>query len=173
MTQLSELVKLAEEMVKLDYSIADLDESRKALVDLRRKIEESDLPEAMEAAECESFTMKDGRKVTTKISTHTHISKDHEEDAFSWLRKWGHDDIIKRIISISFGKGEDDKAEKLFKYLTDRKNLSDNSIIGKQSVHAGTLKSFVTKALAAGEEIPQELFGVHQSTIAVIGSVKR
>ncbi len=172
MSDLANLVALGEEMVRLEYAIADLDDSRKALADLYRNIEESDLPEAMESAGVEDFTMKDGRKVTTKLRTHAHISEDHQEGAFAWLRENGHDDIIKRIIAVAFGKGEDAKAEKLFDYLTARKNLADNSIVGKQSVHASTLKSFVTKALAAGEEIPHELFGIHQVSIAVIGSVK-
>lgn len=173
MSDLNNLVALAEEMVKLEYSIADIDDQRKALESLRRAIEESDLPEAMEAAGVEDFTMKDGRKVTIKIRTHSHISEDNQEGAFEWLRVNGHDDIIKRIISVAFGKGEDAKAEKLFDYLTGRKNLSDNNIVGKQSVHASTLKSFVTKALAAGEEIPHDLFGIYQIPVAVIGSVKR
>lgn len=173
MSDLTNLVALAEEMVKLEYAIADIDDQRKALAGLYRAIEESDLPEAMEAAGVADFTMKDGRKVTTKTRTHTHISEDHQEGAFEWLRVNGHDDIIKRMISVSFGKGEDKKAEALYALLVKRKGLSDNSIVGKQSVHASTLKSFVTKALAAGEEIPHDLFGIHQVPIAVIGSVKK
>lgn len=173
MNDLEGLVKLAEEMVKLEYSIADIGDQMKALEDLRRKIEESDLPEAMEAIGVETFTMTDGRKVTMKVRTHTHISADHQSEAFGWLRKMGHDDIIKRILTISFGKGEDAVAGALFAELTSRESLADNSVIGKQSVHPSTLRSFVTKALAAGEEIPHEAFGIHQATIAVIGSVKR
>lgn len=173
MSELSNLVALAEEMVRLEYAIADINDQLKSLAGLRRAIEESDLPEAMEAAGVTDFTLKDGRKVTTKLRTHTHISEDHQEGAFEWLRINGHDDIIKRMISVSFGKGEDKKAEALFAMLVKRKGLSDNSIVGKQTVHPQTLKSFVTKVLAAGEEIPHELFGIHQVPVAVIGSVKR
>lgn len=173
MPDLKQITKLAREMIKLEYSIADVEESLKALKDAHRKIQEGDLPEMMEAAGMGEFTLTDGRKISLSVETYANISKDNEEDAYAWLRATGNDGIIKREITIKFGKGEDDKAQKLFNQLTKRKALADNSIIGKQSVHPSTLKSFVRKCLEAGMEIPQDTFGIFQRTVAKVGAAKR
>jgi hypothetical protein len=35
------------------------------------------------------------------------------EDAYNWLRENGLGDIIKNNVSVTFGRGEDDKAQQL------------------------------------------------------------
>lgn len=170
MSDLKRITQLAEELLKLELAITELEEQTKALKEAHRKIQEGDLPEMMEAAGVETFTLSSGRSVSLSVETYANISKENEETAFSWLRDHGHDALIRRELSVSFGKGEDRKANRLFKYLSARKYLSDNSIIGKQSVHPATLRAFVRRCLEAGEEIPQDTFGIFQRTVAKIGS---
>ena len=45
------------------------------------------------------------------------ITKDNEAEAFKWLEDNGHGDLIKNIVSIRFGKGENESAEKLISSL--------------------------------------------------------
>lgn len=173
MSDLKQITKLAEEMLKLEFSIEESMEEINALKEAHRKIQEGDLPEAMEKAGMEDFTLKNGRRVAIEVVTHCGISKTNEADAFGWLRANGHEALIKREITVKFGKGEDRKAEAVFALLMKRRGLKDNSIIGKQAVHHSTLKSFVLKALEAGLEIPHDTFGIFQRTIAKVGAVKR
>lgn len=173
MSDLKKIQQLATEMIKLEYSIVELEESLKALKEAHRKIQEGDLPEMMEAAGVDSFATRDGRTVALDVETYANISKDNQADAFGWLRSTGNDDIIKRTITVEFGKGEDKKAETLFAALQKRKGLKDNTIVGKETVHPSTLRSFVRRCLEAGTEIPQDTFGIFQRTVAKVGAVKK
>ncbi len=173
MSDLKQITSLAVEMLKLEFSIEEGLTEINALKEAHRKIQEGDLPEAMEKAGVDDFTLKDGRRVAIEVITHCGISKPNEADAFGWLRANGHEALIKREITIKFGKGEDKKAAAVFALLQKRRGLADNSIIGKQAVHHSTLKAFIKRALEAGLEIPHDTFGIFQRTVAKVGAVKR
>lgn len=175
MSDLQRITALAAEQLRLEREIAGLEEQMKSAKDLHRQISETDLPEAMDAAEMEEFIMKDGRKVSIKQTYHGEIPKDPERRsvAFSWLREHGHDSIIKRVIRIEFGVGEDKKAKNLFDRIRRYKNLVDNTIVGDESVHPQTFKSFVKRSMEEGEDLPTDTFGIYIRRFAEIGAVKR
>lgn len=175
MSDLRRISALATQQLQLEREISGLEEQLKNTRDLHRQIAETDLPEAMEAAEMEEFVMKDGRKVSIKQTYHVEIPKDPERRgrAFSWLRDHGYGGLIKRFLRIEFGVGEDAKAEKVYNSLVRRKGLKDNSIISDETVHHSTLKSWAKKAMEDGEEVPVEDFGLYIKRFAEIGAVKR
>ena len=80
----------------------------------------------------------------------------HRDAAFAWLKEKGHDDIIKNLVSVPFGRGEDSLA-------TDFINLAQKNGYApdqKKEVHPQTLKAFVKEQLEKGQEVPMDLFGV-------------
>ena len=173
MSELKRISDLGTELLRADDEIASVKESLKALEMRRRKIAEVDLPEAMESAGLAEFVLENGRRISLETKTYASISKAHEEEAFTYLRNNGYDDIIKREIRLLFGKGEDSKARTVFDDLVGRSDLADNEIVSKESVHPSTLRAFVRRALEDGVDLPLEAFGVHQIIEAKVGSRSR
>ena len=169
-TELEKIRAMATELLKQDAEIAELEESLQVVKRARAKLAESDLPEAMEEAGMLDFTLADGRVITLAYEVYAHISEANRGEAHQWLRNSGHDDIIKRVLTVKFGKGEDQKAVKVFEDLVGRPDLSDNEIVSKESVHASTLKAFVRNSLESGIDLPMELFGVHEKALVKVGS---
>lgn len=85
-----------------------------------------------------------------------YISKANEKEAFEWLRKNNHGDIIKTNVSGSFGMGEDDKAQQMLATLRSQ----GIDPIHKEGVHHAALSSWVKEMTEKGIDIPDDLFGV-------------
>jgi len=164
--QLEQIVTLAE--LQLDYvaRLVELDEETREVKDRLRQVSERELPDAMDEAGVEGFTLKDGRKVSIKVEYYASIPKDKQPLAFSWLRERGHDGLIKRNVTAKFGKGEDGLAEAFVAWAREHYFVP---IDDKQSVHHQTLKAFVREQMEDGIEIPQDVFGVHVRNVAKIG----
>jgi hypothetical protein len=167
MSDLSGLVALAERQLDWESTITDLEAQLKEAKENQRRIAERDLPDAMEEIGVESFTLKDGRVVTVKLDYHASIPVVRQGEAFGWLRTNGHDGIIKRNVTVKFGKGEDNEAEELVQVLKD--TFPESPFTDKHSVHPQTLKAFVREQMEQGVDIPIETFGIFVRNVARIG----
>jgi hypothetical protein len=172
MAELERVTALVREMLHLEAEIAEMKERIDAKDKARAMIAESDLPELMDEVGLSEVVLGDGRRIIIAQEIYAHISENNKPTAFSWLRLYGHDDIIKRDLTLRFGKGEDEKARKLYDELTGRPELSDNTIISKESVHGGTLKAFVRRELERGTDIPHETFGIFEKRVAKVDTKK-
>lgn len=164
--QLEVIVSLAERQLELEQSIIDQEEALKETKDQLRQVSERDLPDAMDEAGVEEFTLKDGRKVTVKVDYYASIPKAHQPAAFNWLRERGHDGIIKRNITAKFGKGQDSLAQRIATLI--RENAEGIPVDDKQSVHFQTLRAFVREQMEQGVEIPEDIFGIHVRNVAKV-----
>lgn len=162
--QLDVIVALAEQQLDYEARVIELEEELKETKDKLRQISERDLPDAMDEAGVEDFTLKDGRKVTVKIEYYASIPKHQQPLAFSWLRERGHDGIIKRNVTAKFGKGQDALAQRIVELI--RENAEGTPVDDKQSVHHQTLKAFVREQMEQGVDIPQDVFGIHIRNVA-------
>jgi len=84
--------------------------------------------------------------------------------AFKWLRHNNFDAIIKRNIILNFGKGEDQKADKVKEELMKLGYAPQD----KSGVHPMTLKAFIRERIEAAQPIPQDLFQIHTGSRAKI-----
>ena len=82
------------------------------------------------------------------------ISPEKQEEAFSWLRDNGLGDIIKNDITVTFGRGEDNKASE---YATLAKGQGYEPV-QKVGVHPQTLKAVVRERVESGQDMPTDLF---------------
>ena len=162
--ELKEISRLAQRQLSLEHTLGVAENRVKEVKEDLRKVAEVDLPEAMEAAEMEDFTLQDGSKVSIKLKYAAAISKANADAAFSWLRKNNFDGIIKRTVSMKFGKGEDDDAGEAIGLLEG----AGFTVEDKPDVHSSTLRAFVKEQLEQGVDLPMELFGVHKIIRAVI-----
>lgn len=153
--KLDSLGELAKELARLEAEIADLENKLKNRSDRLRLITEVAMPEIMMEIGIESLKLLTGQKcILTKFYACS-IPEETSAGAFAWLREQGHDSIIKSKIEASFGKGEDEKVQKLME------TLVDEGFTCKTNVHPMTLKSFVKEQMESGNPLPEHLFKVH------------
>lgn len=122
------------------------------------------LPLALQQMNLTDLRTKDGFRVLVKDITRASIPKARKDEALQWLNEEGHGDLIKHVVSASFGKGEDNSAREAVEYLES---------VGRQpkderSVHPSTLSAFVREQIEAGVDVPHELFGVYVGQVAKI-----
>ena len=143
-------------------TISDLEEKLKAEKKSLLKLSDEDLPAILDELGLQSFKLDDGAEVTVKSTYGASIRVEDREAAYEWLREHEHDDIIKNTVSVSFGRGEDEKA-KQFKELVE----AQKSDVGyqlytadqKTEIHPSTLRAFIKERVETGEEFPMHLFG--------------
>lgn len=164
--QVADIGALAAKMIALQEEIEAIQATlAERTVELRR-LEEQDLPEAMDAANCSSFKTSDGRELKLKEDVRASISKPNEPAAHAWLREHGHGELIKRKIELMLDRGQDNVASAIIKTIQDQFGLTPED---KASVHAQTLGAFCREQLAAGVELPAGLLGLYTRRYVALG----
>jgi hypothetical protein len=165
---LSTLTGFAEAIIKQDAFVKELDERLKEEKKKLLKMTDEDLPALMTEANSMEFTLLDGSKVTIKPQYGGSIKVDNRPEAFAWLRKHKHDDIIKNTISCQFGRGEDDLASS-FKAFAEKEGYIPNQT---EKIEPMSLRGWIKERVEKGEEFPMELFGAYVGQRAVITKAK-
>ena len=98
--------------------------------------------------------LKDGESVEVKPFYSASIVPEVQEQAFTWLRNNGLGDIIKNDITVTFGRGEDNKAAQ-YAVLARGQGFEP---VQKVGVHAQTLKAVVRERIESGQDMPSDLF---------------
>ena len=78
------------------------------------------------------------------------------ELAYKWLRENGLGDLIKNEVAVTFGKGEDNKAEQLLS-LAEQEGYEPQQ---KQKVEPMTLKALYRERVEAGLDMPSDSFNL-------------
>jgi hypothetical protein len=165
---LSTLTGFAEAIIKQDAFVKELDEKLKEEKKKLLKMTDEDLPALMTEANSMEFTLLDGSKVTIKPQYGGSIKVDNRPEAFAWLRKHKHDDIIKNTISCQFGRGEDDLASS-FKAFAEKQGYVPSQT---EKIEPMSLRGWIKERVEKGEEFPMELFGAYVGQRAVITKAK-
>ena len=114
------------------------------------------IPTMMTEMNISKFSLADGAGVEVKPVYGASIPKAKEEEAFNWLRNNGLGDIIKNMITVSFGRNEDNKAAS-FAVLAQGQGYQPTQ---KLKVEPMTLKALVRERTEKGLEMPTDLFNV-------------
>jgi hypothetical protein len=163
--EIRDIATLVKLMLKLQKDVVEA-EAKLTLAKARyAKISLGELPEAMKRAKTSSFTTDDGVRIGLKEDIYASITEKNKAAAFEWLEKNNFGSIIKSQVDLAFGRGESERAAELLENL-DKLGFDNYSI--KETVHAGTLKALLKEQLAAGKEIPLELFSAHQFKEAIL-----
>ena len=113
-----EITDIAQQCVKLkekEDEVAELEEKLKAKKAERDDISTRVIPELLQEQGLSEIKLSDGSKVSVKTEYRATLPKDDfkREEAYKWLREQGLADIIKNNVSVSFGAGEENKANQL------------------------------------------------------------
>jgi hypothetical protein len=153
---LKQVAALVRQQLTLEQRVEDLAaELKRTQLDLAHISGEA-LPALLAEHGLSELRMADGSKVTVSTVISASISRERSNDAHGWLRDKGFGDLIKNTVAVTFGKGEDDKAQTLVRELDGNGFNVDQ----KEGVHPSTLKAFCKEQIEKGVEIPSELFGL-------------
>lgn len=172
---LARLRKKGQEMLEMDQRIKTLEnelkEANVAYWDVRTK----DMPDLMAEIGLSSFTLSDGTEVRVDPYYKANISADWPEDkreaSFAHLDDLGAGDIIKTVVTVSFGRG---MADELQEWLEKVRGLNFSfdppPLEMGRSVPWNTLTAFVKEQVTRGkgDKLDLELLGATVATIAKI-----
>ena len=142
------------ELKNLEDEISNAEESVSKLKEKAKTLSQFEIPKMMEEMHITKLKLKDGESVEIKKIYGASIPQEHQEAAFTWLRENDLGDIIKNDITVTFGRGEDNKA-------SEYANLAQGQgyePVQKIGVHPQTLKAVVRERLESGREMPSDLF---------------
>lgn len=154
---INRVATLAEAQLELENRIAQLEDLQKELAEKHKKISEYDLPDAMSQAGISEFKLVNGAKITIKPFYSGKITDENRESAFSWLRENEFEDLIKHELTVPLGRGNDELAKEITKFLTSIKA----NFLDKESVHHSTLNAFIKEQVEAGQDFPMSTFNAY------------
>jgi hypothetical protein len=161
---LSTLNDLAEAQSAAEDLIVRIQADLKVAEDNLKDIAEKQIPDMMGTLGLTEYKTTKGLYITLKETIRASIPKEKQPEAFGWLREHGHEALITRAITVSFGRGEDKTADALLLSLRVQKLEPSD----KTAVNANTLAAFVREQLREGRDIPLETFGVHRQVASKI-----
>lgn len=122
------------------------------------RTEQEDLPELMREFGLSELKLEDGTSVSISEEVSAAITEANRAAAHAWLRAHEFGGLIKTIVSVEFGRGEDDEAAEAAERIASELHRPVDHV---EKVHPSTLKSFVREQLAEGHTVPFDLFSVH------------
>jgi len=141
------------ELRNLEDQIKNAEDSVSKLKEKQKTLSQFEIPTMMEEMHITKLKLKDGESVEIKKIYGASIPQEHQEAAFTWLRENDLGDIIKNDITVTFGRGEDNKA-------SEYANLAQGQgyePVQKIGVHPQTLKAVVRERLESGQEMPSDI----------------
>tara|TARA_R100000657_G_C4660916_1_gene104700 strand:- start:710 stop:1258 length:549 start_codon:yes stop_codon:yes gene_type:complete len=134
--------------------IKSLERDIKTIKEQADKISSEVIPGLLSEQGLSSLKLADGSKITIQKKVRCSVRKDFEQQAHQWLRENELGDIIKNVVSVQFGKGEDNKAVEMYSLASQQGYEPEQ----KESVHSSTLAAILRERVEAGLDMPSEFF---------------
>ena len=156
-TQIDSTKTLSDEVIKLrnlEEQITASEDHTKTLKEKARELSQVLIPKKMQEMNVTKLKLKDGASIEVTNFYSARVTPEKQEEAFKWLRDHGLGDIIKYDVTVTFGMGEENKAEH-FAVLAKGQGYEPIQKIG---VHPQTLKAVVRERVESGQDMPVNLF---------------
>ena len=153
---INSLANQVKKLKALEDEIRDDEELIKKKKKNLEQISGEIIPTLLSEMGLSSLKLADGSSVDVKQNYSASISVANREKAYSWLRHNGLGDIIKNEITVSFGRGEDNKAAE-YANLARGQGFEPTQ---KLKVEPMTLKALVRERIEAGKNMPMDTFNV-------------
>lgn len=172
---LDKLHRLVGEQAKLELQLLEKEEE---LGKIKKRVElyrEKLVPEVMEKLGLDDLRTKTGLKVALRKEIRVSLPQDEvrRARAFDYLRETGNDGIIKREITINYGRDSNAFADELLQKLEEMGVSLHGTVEHEWNINPQTLKKFVRDSLQDGAEIPLEDFGAFVQTFAEFDFAKK
>lgn len=162
--KLVQLADLSRALVQAEKDEAAAEEALKQKKEARRRIEEEDIPSVMTEIGVDKLRLVTGEEITVKSEVFAAIPKESKTAAHDWLFDHGFGGLIQTEVTIVFNRDSVEQAAELADELRENGFEPEFSL----GVNAQTLKAFLREQLAAGKDIPLELFGARPTKIAKV-----
>ena len=154
-----EVTTIAVECQKLKALQDDIDRAEEHVDNLKKMADDISsrvIPELLAEQGLSSLKLADGSSVTVKREYRCTLPKEDErrQSAYNWLRENGLGDIIKNNVIVTFGRGEDDKAQRLLD-LAASNGFEPNQ---KSDVAWNTLTALFQERVESGLDMPSDVF---------------
>jgi len=154
-----EVTTIAAECQKLkqkEDEIAELEDRLKSKKQEADDISSRVIPELLAEQNLTEIKLGDGSAVSVKKEFRCTLPKDETKRtaAYQWLRDQGLGDIIKNNVFVTFGKGEDDKAEQLLNLAAENGFQPQQ----KSDVAWMTLTALFRERIESGLDMPSDVF---------------
>ena len=144
------------DLQKLEGEIAKEEALLKQKKERADKISAEVIPEIMESMKLKTLKLVDGSAIEVKEVYSATIPVANRESAYQWLRDNDLGDLIKNEITVSFGRGEDDKATQ-YASLAEGQGYQPQQ---KLKVEPMTLKALYRERAESGQDLPSEHFNL-------------
>jgi hypothetical protein len=154
-----EITTIAVECQKLKNIEDEIERTEELLKNLKTMADDIGsrvIPELLAEQGLSSIKLADGSSVTVKREYRCTLPKeeDRREVAHKWLRDQGLGDIIKNNVSVTFGRGEDDKAQQLLDLAASNGFQPQQ----KSDVAWNTLTALFQERVESGLDMPSDVF---------------
>ena len=150
------LSTLVLELQKLEDDIKVQEDKLKLTKEKADRLSQVAIPEIMEALKMKTMKLADGSAIEIKEIYSATIPVNKKEGAYNWLRENDLGDLIKNEITVSFGRGEDNKASE-YADLARGRGLEPTQ---KLKVEPMTLKALFRERSENKQELPSEHFNL-------------
>jgi hypothetical protein len=164
MITLAEVSSLCSALTEQRRKVDQIEEELSTVKEFVRRLEEEDIPLAMQELGVDELKLVTGEKVSIKHDVYASLTSESKPAAYNWLEANGFGGLIKTNVSVEFGKGQIEGAESLAEDLQSR----GLPVSLGRDVHAQTLKAFLREQLANGSNVPLELFNARPISKAKI-----
>ena len=161
---LTTVAGMARPIRSKEQEVSELEQKLKLEKKALQKMTDEDLPTMLAEIGLTSMKLEDGSEVTVKPTYGASILVDNRPAAFKWLRDNGYGDVVKNVVSCTFGMGEDAKANAFAKEAEAQGFAPQQDT----NVHPSTLRAFVKERVENGDDFPMELFGAYIGQRATI-----
>jgi len=155
---INQLASKCQEMLDLDDQITVQEKYLKELQQRRDVISSEVIPSLLSEQGLASLKLLDGStvEVSKKYSCTMKADPVLKEKAHNWLRENDLGDIIKNNVAVSFGTGEDNKAEEFFSLAAQSGYEPEQS----QKVEPSTLRALFRERVQNGLDMPSDVFNL-------------
>lgn len=161
------LASLSNSAIDLYQAELEVAKAEMALKKAQQKVSdlsERVIPDLMEAVGLKELKLKNGTKLTVEPILTVSPLKANRDRVLEWLEKTGHSSKIKRAVTVSLGKDEE-QTKLLTSTLADQ-GFKDTTV--DKWIEPQTLKAHVKLLLDDGKEVDMEMLGARQFNRAKI-----
>ena len=156
-------MSLVQQMEESEAYIRNLKAELDQAEDDYKQIVEERIPEIMDEVGMTKVVTSSGKEVAVEEKIRASLSSEFRESALKWLEDNGFASIVKHEVTVRFGKGEQDKADALCRYVA-----RDYEVRQNRKVEPSTLSAFVREMLKDGETLPEQFFNVYRQRKAKV-----
>jgi len=144
------------QLQSLEDEVKIMEDNLKKKKEAADKISEEVIPEIMDNMKLKTLKLQDGSAIEVKEIYGASIPVANREGAYKWLRDNDLGDLIKNEITVSFGRGEDNKAND-YASLAETNGYQPSQ---KMKVEPMTLKALYRERVESNQDLPSEHFNL-------------